>query len=74
LELRGAGDVLGVAQSGLKSSLRLLDVLADTDVIRSARAVAEQIFEVDPDLTQHPTLRAALDRADSDRMTFLERA
>lgn len=74
LELRGAGDVLGVAQSGLRSSLRLLDVLNDVDVIRDARAVAEAVIHADPDLAQHPTLRAALDHPDSDRLTFLERA
>jgi ATP-dependent DNA helicase RecG len=74
LELRGAGDVLGVAQSGLTSSLRLLDVLNDMDVIQEARDVAEKVFDADPPLTHHATLRAALDRADADRLSFLERA
>jgi len=74
LELRGAGDVLGVAQSGLRSSLRLLDVLTDVEVIRDARTVAEKILHADPELVQHPALLAALDHADSDRLTFLERA
>ena len=33
LELRGEGDVLGDAQSGARSSLRLLRVVADADLI-----------------------------------------
>jgi len=74
LELRGAGDVLGVAQSGLTSSLRLLDVMKDGEMIREARACAEDLFREDPELGSHPALRLALDRADSDRLTFLERA
>lgn len=37
LELRGEGDVLGDAQSGARSSLRLLRVVADADIIALAR-------------------------------------
>lgn len=74
LEFRGAGDVLGVAQSGLSSSLRLLDVVADGEMIQEARAVAQELIEVDPTLATWPALRRALERADEDRMAFLERA
>jgi ATP-dependent DNA helicase RecG len=74
VELRGAGDVLGAAQSGLKSSLRLLDVLHDVDVIRDARGVAESLIGDDPELSGFGTLRVALDRADTERLAFLERA
>jgi ATP-dependent DNA helicase RecG len=74
VELRGAGDVLGAAQSGLKSSLRLLDVLHDVDVIRDARGVAESLIGDDPELSGFDTLRVALDRADTERLAFLERA
>jgi RecG-like helicase len=41
LELRGEGDVLGDAQSGARSS-RLLRVVADADLIATARAAAER--------------------------------
>ena len=40
LELRGEGDVLGDAQSGARSSLRLLRVVADADLIAQARIAA----------------------------------
>jgi len=73
LEMRGAGDVLGVAQSGLRSSLRLLDVVHDIDIVRDARAVADSIIESDAELVDHPVLRDVLDRADGDRIAFLER-
>ena len=38
LELRGEGDVLGGAQSGVRSSLRLLRVVTDADLIVEARS------------------------------------
>jgi ATP-dependent DNA helicase RecG len=62
LELRGEGDVLGDAQSGSRSSLRLLRVVADADLITEARAAAEDLLEADPDLAQYPGLRAAIER------------
>lgn len=74
LESRGAGDVLGVAQSGLRSSLRLLDVVKDIDIVRDARTVADAIVASDADGSAHPALREALDRADRERIAFLERA
>ncbi len=51
LELRGPGDVLGTAQSGL-SDLRFADFITDTQLIREARALAEQVLQGDPDLSQ----------------------
>lgn len=62
LELRGEGDVLGDAQSGARSSLRLLRVVADADLIAIARAAAERVLEDDPALLRHPGLAAALSR------------
>src|SRR5919112_1408303 len=41
LEQRREGDVLGAEQSGVRSSLRLLRVLADADLIAQARDLAE---------------------------------
>ena len=43
LELRREGDVLGAAQSG-ETSLRLLRVLDDADVIREAKVLAERVL------------------------------
>ncbi|MES2981484.1 MAG: ATP-dependent DNA helicase RecG [Verrucomicrobiota bacterium] len=57
LELRGPGDVLGTAQSGL-TDLRFADFITDTQLIREARALADQVFQQDPDLSQkHQNLR-----------------
>ena len=47
LRLRGPGDVLGTTQSGL-SDLRFTDFLADTALLREARAAADQVFVEDP--------------------------
>src|SRR6218665_2840947 len=46
LELRREGDVLGAAQSGGRSSLRLLRVAHHGDIIADARELAQQIVEV----------------------------
>lgn len=62
LQLRGEGDVLGDAQSGARSSLRLLRVVKDADVIADARGEAERILTEDPQLTEHPALAAAIAR------------
>jgi ATP-dependent DNA helicase RecG len=57
LELRGPGDVLGTAQSGL-SDLRFADFITDTALIREARALADQVFAEDPLLSgSHSNLR-----------------
>jgi len=62
LELRREGDVLGAAQSGGRSSLRLLRVAHHGDIIADARELAQQIVEVDPQLREHPTLADAVRR------------
>jgi len=61
LEQRREGDVLGAAQAGRQSSLRLLQLLADEDLIRQARDEATAVVSADPDLAAHPALRAAID-------------
>lgn len=63
LELRGEGDVLGDAQSGARSSLRLLRVVKDADIIAEARIAAEHVLADDPALDRHPGLAAALERS-----------
>ena len=49
LRLRGPGDLLGTAQSGL-APLRLGDLFADSDLMKLARNHAFLIFERDPKL------------------------
>ena len=43
LELRGEGDVLGRLQSGGKSSLKLLRVIRDAELIQRAKGLAEEL-------------------------------
>ncbi len=75
LETRKEGDVLGAAQSGNRSSLKMLQLLRDEDVIVDARTAAVALVEADPGLIQHPGLRAAVDAiVNADRAEFLEKA
>lgn len=60
LGFRGAGDVLGDAQSGGKSSLKLLRVVKDADMIADARSRAEQMLAADPELSNEVQLAGAV--------------
>ncbi|MFE0644478.1 ATP-dependent DNA helicase RecG [Streptomyces sp. NPDC058877] len=74
LEQRREGDVLGQAQSGVRSSLRVLTVIDDEEVIAAAREEATALVLDDPDLTAHPGLRTALDALLSEeREEYLEK-
>ncbi|MCC2320144.1 ATP-dependent DNA helicase RecG [Cellulomonas xiejunii] len=75
LELRHEGDVLGAAQHGRGSSLRLLRVTRDADVIARARTDARALVEQDGDLDAWPALRAAIETSlAGEREEFLDRA
>ena len=65
LELRREGDVLGASQSGGRSSLRLLRVIQDSELIQKVRVELEELFEEDPLLANHPRLRLAIDQANA---------
>ncbi|NRD25510.1 ATP-dependent DNA helicase RecG [Frigoribacterium sp. VKM Ac-2836] len=67
LDLRREGDVLGNLQSGGRSSLRLLRVARDGDLIGLAREHAAELLEADPRLDDHPALAAAIARRLDDR-------
>jgi ATP-dependent DNA helicase RecG len=73
LELRREGDVLGVAQSGGRNSLRLLRVVRDAEIISQARADAVALVAADPDLAAHPALASAIDAWLGEREEFLEK-
>ncbi|MFI9267155.1 ATP-dependent DNA helicase RecG [Streptomyces werraensis] len=74
LEQRREGDVLGQAQSGTRSSLRMLAVIDDEEVIAEARAEASRIVAADPDLERLPALRTALEALlDEEREQYLEK-
>jgi ATP-dependent DNA helicase RecG len=74
LEQRREGDVLGRAQSGVRSSLRMLAVIEDEEVIAAAREEAVAVVGEDPELTGYPELRTALDALlDAEREQYLDK-
>ncbi|GAA1246855.1 ATP-dependent DNA helicase RecG [Janibacter melonis] len=75
LAQRREGDVLGTAQSGVRSQLRHLSLLRDEDLIEAAREDVEVVLAADPDLSAHPELAAAVARwADEERAAYLEKS
>ena len=74
LEQRREGDVLGAAQSGARSHLRLLRVIRDEDLIVKAREVAERITAVDPSLKKFAQLQIEIDKLrQEERASYLEK-
>jgi ATP-dependent DNA helicase RecG len=75
LQTRREGDVLGAAQSGRRSGLKLLSLLADRDTIELARTEAQQIIDADPTLENHLSLQEFLwDTFDSERTEYLHKS
>ena len=60
LALRGPGEVLGTAQSGM-SDLRFVEFLADAGLVREARQLAEKVLTSDPELAGSPGLREKME-------------
>ena len=74
LEQRREGDVLGQAQSGARTSLRVLAVIEDEEVIAEARQEAAAVVAADPELENLPGLRTALAALlDEEREQYLEK-
>jgi len=74
LDQRREGDVLGRAQSGTKSHLRLLRVLRDEELIEEARRVAVELVASDPKLETHPALAAQVAiLKEEERSAFLDK-
>ncbi len=59
LELRGPGDLLGTAQTGLPP-IRLAKLPRDLALLEEARTAARQMIADDPDLLKNPDLRSRL--------------
>ncbi|MGY1705799.1 ATP-dependent DNA helicase RecG [Geodermatophilus sp. SYSU D00697] len=75
LETRREGDVLGAAQSGNRSGVRLLSLLEDEELIAEARVEASALLSTERGLADFPGLAmevAAL--ATDERATYLEKA
>lgn len=74
LEQRREGDVLGAAQSGARSHLRLLRVIRDEELIVKAREVAERITAADPTLKEFTQLQFEIDKLrQEERASYLEK-
>jgi ATP-dependent DNA helicase RecG len=74
VELRSEGDVLGQRQSGRRSSLKLVRVTKDGDLIEKARVYAKEIVSADPELAEHPAVAAAIRRRlDEDLAQYLDK-
>ncbi|MBR8740525.1 ATP-dependent DNA helicase RecG [Nocardiopsis sp. MG754419] len=74
LEMRREGDVLGDAQSGARSRLRMLTLVHDEKLIGRAREAAGLYVAEDPTLTAHPPLADALAALlPEDRADYLEK-
>jgi ATP-dependent DNA helicase RecG len=74
LELRREGDILGAAQSGRRSALRMLSLLRDEDVIAEARSEAQSIVSRDPSLADAPGLAGMVSElVDDERAEYLEK-
>jgi ATP-dependent DNA helicase RecG len=75
LELRREGDILGAAQSGRRSALKMLSLLRDEDIIADARVAAQGFVDADPDLEKHPGLAGMVATLlTEERADFLEKA
>ena len=74
LEQRREGDVLGATQAGRRSSLKLLSLLADEELIGQAREEAAAVVAGDPELARHPGLSGAIsDLLGPQRAEFLDK-
>ena len=75
LEMRREGDILGAAQSGRNSGLKLLSLLRDVDLITEARDEARALVAEDPSLAQYPGLAGLVNAlVDDERAEFLEKS
>jgi ATP-dependent DNA helicase RecG len=73
LEQRREGDVLGASQSGSRSSLKLLRVLRDAQLIAQARTLAEECIAQDPELNDRRLADIVLDMEMDAAGEWLER-
>jgi ATP-dependent DNA helicase RecG len=75
LEQRREGDVLGAAQAGRRSSLKLLTLLRDEELIGEARDEAKDLVAADPALAGQPALATAVRvLLDREHAEYLEKA
>ena len=61
LKLRGPGDFFGSRQHGLPA-LRVADLSCDLALLHETQEAAQQLLAADPELKEHPQLRARVER------------
>lgn len=66
VEQRGEGDVLGAAQHGYASQLKVLRVIRHADLISEAASWVDQELEADEQLSSYPQLVAAVQAWETD--------
>ena len=75
LASRREGNILGAAQSGRRSGLRLLSLLDDEAIITESREEARYLIALDPDLIEHQALADLVARLSEDeRADYLDKA
>ncbi|KJV01295.1 ATP-dependent DNA helicase RecG [Rhodococcus sp. PML026] len=75
LATRREGDVLGAAQSGTVTGLRLLSFIDDEDIISDAQDCARSLFARDPSLADNPGIASMMRSAwRSDRIDYLDKS
>jgi len=70
LEIRGSGEVFGTRQSG-EYELRYANPVRDEALLVAARESAFRLVETDPDLAQHPALRARFQQRHAHKLGLL---
>ena len=59
LKIRGAGDIIGLKQSGIPESA-LQGLIDQEDVLIHARNAAKSVIDINPDLSNYPLLKKKL--------------
>lgn len=52
LKIRGPGDLEGTQQSGIPFSLKIANIVRDSEILQYAREVAQKVLDEDPELKQ----------------------
>ena len=74
LEIRREGNVLGSRQSGKKSSLKLLQVVKDVEIVEKARDACKKLVDEDISLNNAQALQKAVIEIEKETETeFLEK-
>jgi ATP-dependent DNA helicase RecG len=67
--------VLGLNQSGLPITLRLLSLAEHRELIEEARSFAESVYDADPRLVRNPGIALlAAPFSDTERVEYLDKA